>query len=92
MAEIPHSKEPPLTDEPTGTRPHPVATDNTLEVMAEAEPIAAPTPTNWWRRGLIALAIVVAILLLLQLLLGNTGTEMIPGTPTAAPQTEQTGQ
>ena len=31
-----------------------------------------------------------AILLVLQLMAGNTGTAMIPGTPTAAPQ--QTGR
>ncbi|HHY51152.1 MAG TPA: hypothetical protein GYA10_15575 [Alphaproteobacteria bacterium] len=47
--------------------------------------VAATGPTNWWRRGLIALAIVVLILLLLQLFQGTPGTDVQPGTPTAAP-------
>ena len=38
--------------------------------------------------GLIALLVVAAMLLILQLLNGNRQTEMIPGTPVTAPQTE----
>lgn len=40
-------------------------------------------PTNWWRRGLIALGIVAAILLFLQLLGGWPGTDVQPNTPVA---------
>jgi hypothetical protein len=46
----------------------------------------APGPTAWWRYGLVALAMVIAILLGMQLLSGNKGTDVIPGTPVAAPQ------
>lgn len=71
-----------------------VPDDSALEVATEVEQtVGATGPTNWWRLGLIAVVIVAAILLVLQLMNGNTGTEMIPGTPTAAPQSEtQTGQ
>lgn len=48
--------------------------------------VVAPGPTAWWRYGLVALAIVAAILLGMQLLSGNKGTDVIPGTPVAAPQ------
>ena len=65
-----------------------VPDDSTLKVATDAEPtVGATGPTNWWRIGLIALAIVAAILLVLQLLNGNTGTDMVRGTPTAAPAT-----
>ena len=42
--------------------------------------------------GLIGIVIVAAILLVLQMLNGNTGTAMIPGTPTVAPQSQTTAQ
>ena len=42
-------------------------------------------PTGWWRIGLVALAAVVAVLLVLQLLSGGANTDVIPGTPTVAP-------
>lgn len=45
-------------------------------------------PGSWWRYGLLALAIVVAILLLMQIMTGNRQTDVIPGTPVTAPQTE----
>jgi hypothetical protein len=47
--------------------------------------VGATAPTNWWQLGLIGLAIVTAILLVLQLLGGNPGTDVVPGTPVAAP-------
>ena len=54
---------------------------------ADREPSVASTgPTNWWRAGVIALAIVAAILLLLQLAGGWPGTDVRPGTPVADPQ------
>ena len=71
-----------------------VPDDSSLQVATEVEQtVGATGPTNWWRLGLIAVGIVAAILLALQLMGGNTGTEMIPGTPTAAPQgVDPTGQ
>jgi hypothetical protein len=48
--------------------------------------VGATGPTNWWMMGLIALAIVAAILLGLQLLNGTPGTDVQPGTPVAAPE------
>ena len=66
----------------------PVGEDTSIKIAADMEPVVGGTsPTNWWRAGLIALFIVAAILLVLQLLNGNRGTDMIPGTPVAAPQT-----
>lgn len=66
-----------------------VPDDTALKVATAAEQMTGNTgPTNWWRMGLIGIAIVAAILLVLQMLNGNTGTEMVPGTPTAAPATQ----
>ncbi len=64
-----------------------VPDDSSIRPATDAEPgIGAAGPTSWWRIGLVALAIVAAILLALQFLGGNTGTDVIPGTPVAAPQ------
>ena len=61
--------------------------DTTLKVATGVEQTVGGTgPTAWWRYGLVALLIVAAILVALQFLGGNTGTAVIPGTPTAAPQ------
>lgn len=80
-----------LVDE-NGSRLH-VPDDSSIKVATEVEQtVGATGPTNWWRLGLVAIAILAAILLVLQMLGGNTGTEMIPGTPTAAPQGEAAGQ
>ena len=70
----------------------PVGEDSSLKIASEMEPVVGgSSPTNWWRAGLIALFIVAAMLLVLNFLNGNRGTDMIPGTPIAAPQTETTG-
>ena len=63
--------------------------DNAQVAQAtDAEPTLASTgPTNWWRTGLIALAIVAALLLILQVAGGWPGTDVQPGTPVADPQT-----
>jgi len=45
-------------------------------------------PTNWWLYGLGALAIIVALLLVLQIFSGAPGTDMQPGTPTSEPVVE----
>jgi hypothetical protein len=69
-----------------GSRVH-VPDDSELQVATDAQPtVGATGPTNWWRLGLIGLGIVAFTLLLLQLLGGRTGTDVIPGTPVSAPQ------
>lgn len=95
MATVEHTHEPTvakvdtLVDE-NGARID-VPDDTALTVATDAEQVTGNTgPTSWWRMGLIGIAIVAAILLLLQMLNGNTGTEMVPGTPTAAPAVETT--
>ena len=68
----------------------PVGDDSSIKIAADMEPVIGGTgPTNWWRAGLVALFIVAAILLVLQLIGGNRGTDVIPGTPVAAPLTDQ---
>lgn len=63
-----------------------VGDDRSLKIAEEFEPVVGGTsPTNWWRAGLVALFIVAAILLVLQLLNGNPQTDVIPGTPVTAP-------
>lgn len=49
--------------------------------------IGATSPAAWWQVALIGLGIVAAMLLVLQLLGGNPGTQVQPGTPVAAPAT-----
>jgi hypothetical protein len=47
--------------------------DSTLQVTRDVEEsIGSTGPTNWWKRGLIAVGIVVVILLGFQLLASNT--------------------
>jgi len=65
--------------------------DRSLKIAEEFEPaVGGTSPTNWWRAGLIALFIVAALLLALQLLNGNHQTDVVPGTPIAAPPEETT--
>lgn len=97
MATIEHTREPvvakvdTLVDE-NGNKVD-VPDDTALKIATDVEQVTGATgPTNWWRMGLIGVVIVAAILLGLQLLNGNTGTAMIPGTPTAAPETGTTGR
>lgn len=71
----------------TTTRP-PSAAEQELKLETEAaQATGLVGPANWWRLGLVALLIVVAVLLALQLMGGNKGTDVIPGTPITAPQT-----
>ena len=61
--------------------------DTTVGPASDAEAtVGATGPTNWWRLGLVALLVIAAVLLGMQLLNGNKGTDVIPGTPVAAPQ------
>lgn len=56
------------------------------EVVSESEPVAkVATPTQWWSYALIGLAVVIALLLIMQLLMGAPGSAVQSGTPTAAP-------
>jgi len=48
-------------------------------------------PASWWRWGLVALAALILVLLVLQFMGGNKGTDVVPGTPIAAPQTGASG-
>ncbi|MDB5540117.1 MAG: hypothetical protein JWQ89_1844 [Devosia sp.] len=58
-----------------------------LEVTGNVEEtVGATGPTGWWRYGVLGLVIVAAILLFFQLLMGNPGTGVVPGTPVTAPQ------
>lgn len=53
----------------------------------DGEPsVAATGPTNWWRTGLIVMAMLIALLLVLQIAGGWPGTDVQPGTPVAEPQ------
>jgi hypothetical protein len=52
------------------------------------ESVGSTSPTNWWMYGVIGLAIVVAILFLLQLFNGAPGTDVQPGSPVAEPVVE----
>ena len=69
------------------TRPHHSVADEELKLETEvAEATGVTSPTEWWRIGLIVAVILVALLLAVQLVGGNKGTDVIPGTPIAAPQ------
>ncbi|MBN9311389.1 hypothetical protein [Devosia sp.] len=94
MAEVPSRHEPTvaqvdrLIDE--NGAPIEIPEDSELKLThAVEESVGGTGPTAWWRAGLIALAIVVVMLLAFQLLLGKTGIDMVPGTPTAATQPAQ---
>lgn len=47
------------------------------------ETVGATGPTNWWLYGIIGLAIVVAVLFLMQMFQGAPATDVQPGTPTS---------
>lgn len=64
-----------------------------LKVAGEHDPTVGSTgPTNWWLYGLGALAIIIAILLVMQVFSGAPGTDMQPGTPTSDPVIETPAQ
>ncbi len=55
-----------------------------IKVANEHEPsVGATSPTNWWLYGIVGLAIVVAVLFLLQMFNGAPATDVQPGTPTS---------
>lgn len=47
-------------------------------------------PVNWWQSGLIALGILAALLLIMQIMGGGAGTDVVSGTPVvqSQPQTQ----
>ena len=63
-----------------------------IKVAGEHEAtVGATGPTNWWLYGVIGLAIVVAVLFLMQMFQGAPSTDVQPGTPTSesvAPATD----
>lgn len=68
-----------------------VPADSSLRLTDDVEKTVGGTgPTAWWRVGLIALGIVAAILLVFQLMMGGATTDVVPGTPTTAPEQTQT--
>ena len=66
------------------------AADEGLKLETEvAQATGVASPTSWWRLGLVALLLVPLILLAVQFLGGNKGTDVVPGTPIAAPQADR---
>jgi hypothetical protein len=58
--------------------------DSPIKVAGEHEAtVGATGPTNWWLYGLFGLAIVVAVLFLMQMFQGAPSTDVQPGTPSA---------
>jgi hypothetical protein len=47
------------------------------------ETVGASGPTNWWLYGTIGLAIVIAVLFLMQMFQGAPSTDVQPGSPTS---------
>ena len=55
-----------------------------IRVAGEHEDsVASAGPTNWWLYGIVGLAIVVAVLFLMQMFQGAPATDVQPGTPTS---------
>ena len=91
VSQFPRQPSPPQVDVAVDKKgvPPSAANDPELVVAGEHEDIVAATnPTSWWLYSLIALAIVVAIVLALQVFNGAPGSDVEPGTPTAAPVVE----
>ena len=57
---------------------------SSIKVAGEHEATVGSTgPTNWWLYGLIGLAIVIAVLFIMQMFNGAPATDVQPGTPTS---------
>ena len=66
-----------------------VPQDSELKAAGDHEAtVGATGPTNWWLYGIGALAIIIAIILLMQVFSGAPGTEVQPGSPVAEPVVE----
>jgi hypothetical protein len=61
-----------------------VPDDSPIRVAGEhEESVGSAGPTNWWLYGVIGLAIVIAVLFLMQMFQGAPATDVQPGTPTS---------
>lgn len=81
-----------LVDE-RGSRIETPQIDEGIRAAHEREAtVGATGPTNWWRYGLVALGVVALLLLILQLMNGGAGTDVVPGTPVSAPAQTQPQQ
>jgi hypothetical protein len=66
-----------------------VPDNSSIKVAGEHEAsVGATSPTRWWVYGLVGLAVVIAILFLMQMFTGAPGTDVQPGTPSAEPVVE----
>ena len=66
-----------------------VPDNSPIKVAGEHEDsVASAGPTNWWLYGVIGLAIVIAVLFLMQVFQGAPATDVQSGTPTAEPVVE----
>jgi hypothetical protein len=55
-----------------------------IKVAGEHEAtVGATGPTNWWLYGVIGLAIVIAVLFLMQMFQGAPSTDVQPGSPSS---------
>ena len=66
-----------------------VPNDSGLRAANNGDPTVGSTgPTNWWLYGLIGMAILIAVLLIMQLMTGAPGTDVQPGSPVSEPVVE----
>ena len=54
--------------------------------------MGATSPSNWWLYGVVAVAIVAAIVLAMQIFSGAPGSDVQPGSPTSEPVLESPAQ
>jgi hypothetical protein len=93
MATVPNTPTPTVAEVDTlideNGSPIVVPEDSALKVAGPGEAtVGATGPTNWWLYGLIGLAVVIAMLLLMQLFNGAPGTDVQPGSPVSEPVVE----
>ncbi|PXA96240.1 hypothetical protein DMC47_18215 [Nostoc sp. 3335mG] len=70
-----------------------VPAGSTIKPTSDTEAaVGGTSPTNWWLYGLVGLAVVVAIVLLMQVFSGAPGTDVQPGSPTSEPVVETPAQ
>ncbi|SRR5690554_5027055 len=88
MATAPRQPEPTLAKvdhliDENGSRVD-VPDGSAIKVAGEHEAtVGATGPTNWWLYGVVGLAIVVAVLFLMQMFQGAPATDVQPGTPSS---------